>query len=96
MGEHGQRVRVPLARVTTDEGATGFGWSRVTRDQAAEWVGSSLDGVFDPANGIAKTCRTRDWVHALEYPLWDLAGRLAGRPPVQLLTIQIKTDKPEN
>jgi L-rhamnonate dehydratase len=91
LGEHGRQVRVPLARVTTDEGATGFGWSRVTRDEAAEWVGLSLDEVYDREGRVQEQCRVRDRARArdktraIEYPLWDLAGQLAGKPVYALL-----------
>ena len=79
LGEHGRRVRVPLARVTTDEGTAGVGWSHVTRDQAAEWVGLSFDQVYDSENKVPEPRR------AIEYPLWDLAGQLARKPVYALL-----------
>jgi L-alanine-DL-glutamate epimerase-like enolase superfamily enzyme len=85
LGEHGERVRVPLARITTDEGAMGFGWSRVTRDQAAEWVGLSFDEVYDRRKGVLGQYRAHDRARAIEYPLWDLAGQLAGQPVYAML-----------
>jgi L-alanine-DL-glutamate epimerase-like enolase superfamily enzyme len=80
MGEHGQRVSPPIARVTTDEGASGFGWSRVTPEQAVEWVGLELGEVMAlPDGGV------RAPFVALEYPLWDLAGQMAGQPVYELI-----------
>ena len=35
LGPHGQTVRVPLARITTDDGAQGFGASTATVTEAA-------------------------------------------------------------
>jgi L-rhamnonate dehydratase len=85
MDEHGQRVRVPLARVTTDEGATGFGWSRVARDEATEWIGHVLTDVCDLEGGLRGHCHVRDRARAIEYPLWDLMGQLAEQPVYALL-----------
>jgi L-alanine-DL-glutamate epimerase-like enolase superfamily enzyme len=80
LGEHGQRVSPPIARVTTDDGATGFGWSWVTQAQAVEWVGLDLDEVMAlPGGGV------RAPFVALEYPLWDLAGQMVGRPVYELI-----------
>jgi L-alanine-DL-glutamate epimerase-like enolase superfamily enzyme len=85
LDEHGQRVRVPLARVTTDEGVTGFGWSRVARDETTEWVGHVLTDVCDLAGGLRGHCHVRDRARAIEYPLWDLMGQLAEQPVYALL-----------
>ena len=79
LGEHGQRVSPPIARITTDDGATGFGWSRITRDQAAELVGFRLTSTFNLESGVNEQFRV------LEYPIWDLAGRLAEKPVYALI-----------
>ena len=80
LGEHGRRVAPPIARVTTDEGATGFGWSQVSQAQASEWIGLELDEMMAlPEGGV------RAPFIALEYPLWDLAGQMAGRPVYEML-----------
>jgi L-rhamnonate dehydratase len=94
LGEHGRRVRVPLARVTTDEGVAGFGWSRVTRDRAAQWVGQPLDAVYGREDGVPGHCcaRVREHARAIEYPLYDLAGQLAGKPVYALLGGQAGED----
>jgi len=79
LGPHGQQVRVPLARVTTEEGGAGFGWSRLTQAQATEMLGRSLGDVLDGRGIVPEPFRV------LEYPLLDLAGQLAGVPVYALL-----------
>lgn len=74
LGDHGSVARVPIARLRTDDGAAGFGIARLTRDEAAGFLGGALADAFDPAHGA-----TAPW-RPLEYPLWDLAGRRAGQP----------------
>jgi L-rhamnonate dehydratase len=79
LGEHGQLVRVPIARITTSDGCTGFGRARITPEQAAAWVGLPLDAAFDLEGGVHEPFRP------LEYPLWDLAGQRAQKPVYALL-----------
>ena len=76
---HGLHVRPPIARITTDDGATGFGVSRMSEQDAASLVGAPLGEAFDPENGVS------DRFRALEYPLWDLAGKLADKPVYEML-----------
>ena len=76
---HGLHVRPPIARITTDDGATGFGLSRMSEEEAAGLVGAPLSEAFDSENGVSERFR------ALEYPLWDLAGKLAGKPVYEML-----------
>ena len=76
---HGLHVRPPIARITTDNGATGFGLSRLSEEDTAELVGAPLSEAFDPENGVSERFR------GLEYPLWDLAGKLAGKPVYEML-----------
>ncbi|MCU0520775.1 MAG: mandelate racemase [Anaerolineae bacterium] len=78
LGEHGLRVTTPIARITTADGATGFGWSRINQQRAEAMLGSALpDTLVHPENlaaGIAEPFR------AIEYPLLDLAAKLVGKP----------------
>ena len=74
LGEHGIVVRPAVARITTDDGATGWGASRITRKQAANLIGSRLSDVFIVGQGASRTGLP------LEFPLWDLAGKRAGAP----------------
>jgi L-alanine-DL-glutamate epimerase-like enolase superfamily enzyme len=75
---HGFEVRVPVAAVTTSEGTTGFGHSRVTKTQAQALLGLSLDDTF------ADDGRIKEAFLHVEYPLWDLAGIHAGVPVYRL------------
>ena len=47
LGVHGQSVRVPLARITTDDGASGFGFCRATEEQILDVLGQPRDALFD-------------------------------------------------
>ncbi len=74
-GEHGITVRVPIARLTTDDGAQGFGVVRVgDRDDAAARVGTPLTDLFAPERGV--TNRWLPW----EYAIWDLMAKRANAP----------------
>ena len=78
LGQHGRIVRVPILRVTTAEGASGFGHSWVSEQEASGLLGQSVKSVFNAAVGVSECWR------AAEYPLWDLAGKLAGLPVYSL------------
>jgi len=75
-GVHGQYATDPIIRLTTNSGLTGWGWSRARKDAPAArtLVGKRLADVFDPATGA------REAFLALDFPLWDLAGRVLRRP----------------
>ncbi|MBN1247760.1 MAG: mandelate racemase [Anaerolineae bacterium] len=79
LGEHGQRVAPALARLTTSDGATGFGWAWLSEEDARNLVGFVLEDALTP------TFRVKEPLRALEYPVLDLAARLAGRPVYRLL-----------
>ncbi len=74
LGAHGDTVRVPLARLTAEDGATGFGVCRAAREALAPLLGARLGDAFLPERGVAD-----DWLPC-EYPLWDLAAKRAGLP----------------
>jgi L-rhamnonate dehydratase len=74
LGEHGDVVRVPLARLRTADGATGFGVCWADHEAAEALLGQRLDAVFSPEQGVAADAR------AFDFPLWDLAARRANRP----------------
>ena len=75
---HGHEVRLPLLRLTTADGASGFGRSQTTAAEARPLLGAQLSDLLDPAGTLAEAAR------AFEFPLWDLAGQLAGKPVWQL------------
>ncbi|MFZ4663967.1 MAG: mandelate racemase/muconate lactonizing enzyme family protein [Caldilineaceae bacterium] len=74
LGEHGLTVRVPVARLTLDDGSSGFGHSRGTAQEAQRVVGHSLVELFLPGQGSTALGRP------LDFPLWDLVGKLVGQP----------------
>ncbi len=74
LGPHGRHISVPLLQLVTREGVVGFGWCRATPGEAEALLGMRLDVLFDPARGVGHRWR------AFDYALWDLAGKLAGRP----------------
>ena len=77
--DHGWEAQVSLARVTTADGTSGFGVSRLTRQEAHSYLGVQLDELINVEHGVARTAFT------LENPLWDLLGQRAGRPVYQIL-----------
>ena len=79
LGYHGDTVRLPLVRLTTDDGVSGFGRGPVEEARLAEVVGRSLDHFIDGSRG------TDEW-RDLELPLVDLASRLAGQPAYQFIS----------
>jgi L-rhamnonate dehydratase len=90
LGEHGDRVRVPLARITTRGGASGFGVCRAGRERAAEMLGRRLSDLFAEGGGVREP-----WL-AFECPLWDLAGQLARRPVYALAAEAVGAAVPDS
>ncbi|MGH2353848.1 MAG: mandelate racemase, partial [Chloroflexota bacterium] len=88
LGEHGVTVRVPFARITAEDGSTGFGACRASREQAQAALGSRLSEAFSPERGASDP-----WI-PLEYPLWDLMGKRA-RQPVYALAAAVTGRSPE-
>lgn len=82
LGEHGLTVRVPLVRLLTDDGVSGFGFSRVTREQVEPLLGALVDEVFSLQRGVDAAWKV------VEYPLWDLAGKLM-RLPVYVMAAAV-------
>ena len=74
LGEHGLTVRVPFARLTTDDGSTGIGHSRATQQQAQGLLGCTLAELFAPGRGSTPLGQPFDFV------LWDLVTKRAGVP----------------
>src|SRR5581483_5336729 len=70
----GKRVRVPIARVTLDDGSSGWGLSRAEHAAAQELVGARLSEAFAPSGGVTPRFRP------IEYALWDVVGRREGLP----------------
>ena len=77
--DHGWEAPVPLARITSADGATGFGLSNLSRRQAELFLGSPLNDLITAENGVDQKA------FAIEGPLWDLLGQRTGRPVYQIL-----------
>lgn len=74
LGAHGAVVRVPLARLTLDDGTAGFGLAGLTREQAQDLIGTPLSALFSLAGGATPRGLL------LDMPLWDLVARRDGTP----------------
>ncbi len=73
LGYHGDVVRLPLVRLTTTDGITGWGRSSVDPALLETVPGKSLGDL------ISGSTVQPAWA-ALELPLLDLAARIAGQP----------------
>ncbi len=73
LGNHGDTVRLPLVRLTTADGATGFGRCAASEEQLRSLLGKPVPELFDDGRVEA------EWL-PFELPLLDLAARLAGQP----------------
>jgi L-alanine-DL-glutamate epimerase-like enolase superfamily enzyme len=73
LGYHGDTVRLPLARLTTSDGATGFGRCPASEEHLKSLLGQRVADLTSEG-------RVRAGWFLYEYPLMDLAARIAGRP----------------
>jgi L-rhamnonate dehydratase len=87
-GPHGAKVDVPLCRLTTLDGATGFGLGRPTEELACQLTGLPLSDAFSVESGTADPFMPAD--HAF----WDLAGRRAEVPVYQLVASDPTSEPP--
>jgi len=78
-GEHGQIVHVGLARITTEDGCSGFGFSDIDADHAAPLLGRRLSEVFSAQSGVLPPYQ------ALDFPVWDLIGQRQNLPVYALV-----------
>ena len=76
---HGIEVEVPLVRLTTEAGASGFGRCRIGAGAARRLLGAPVVGLFSPEGRLRG-----EWA-AFEFPLWDLLGKLRGKPVYALV-----------
>jgi L-rhamnonate dehydratase len=74
LGEHGIAVQVPILRITTQDGMSGFGACYAEPKHATALLGQELGELFEEGHGVRER-----WL-AFEFPLWDLAGQHAGLP----------------
>jgi len=85
---HGIEVTVPLARLTTDDGRSGFGFSQAGREEAQAILGAAVSDLLTGDSGAAETAR------AFDFPLWDLLGQLQSKPVYELVA-PAKAQTPE-
>lgn len=78
LGDHGLTVRLPLARITTADGSSGFGRCLADERLAQNLVGRSLADLFQMGSGTTELGRPFD------FPLWDLVARRAEMPAYAL------------
>jgi L-rhamnonate dehydratase len=90
LNEHGAFIRLPIMRLKTEDGSSGFGLCLASRDHASTLLGKRLDEVFLVNQGVAEP-----WL-AFDYPLWDLIGQRADLPVYALAaaTSGIKVQSP--
>lgn len=74
LGEHGVIVRAPIARLTAEDGTTGFGFCQTEAAQATALLGARFNDLFTVEGGVSVLGLP------FEYPVWDLAGQRSGQP----------------
>ena len=93
LGEHGITVRPRIARVTTEDGASGFGASSLaasaSQDQAQAMLGTRLSQAFLPDKGAAAP-----WI-PFEYALFDLAAKRSDQPAYAFAAAMVGRDPAE-
>ena len=77
---HGLDVKVPLIRLTSDDGASGFGPCSADINAAHTLLGARLEDLLTPDGSISD--RAKDF----EFPLWDLLGNRLGKPVYQIVS----------
>ncbi len=76
---HGIDVQLPIARLTTADGASGFGLCFAGKEEARKLLGTPLAQLISADTGVAESAR------AFDFPLWDLLGALSGKPVYALV-----------
>ena len=80
LGVHGHRARDRMVRIFTDAGVEGLGNCRLGRDELARLLGKNPFDCLDPSKpDMAGPLGTQTM------SLWDLAGKLPGKPVCELL-----------
>lgn len=78
LGHHGDVARLPLVRLTTADGAVGFGRSRASAEQLRGLLGKAPDDLHAHGRVMAEATFA-------EFPLLDLAARQADQPVYVLI-----------
>jgi L-rhamnonate dehydratase len=79
LGNHGRTVSLDLVRITI-AGETGFGWSRISRDQAEAILGTTVSDLFTAGGSV------RPQYYGIEFPLLDWLGGIMGKPVYELVS----------
>jgi L-rhamnonate dehydratase len=74
LGAHGINVRVPILRITAEDGSSGFGAYHGGPERLDELLGVAFDDLFSATGAVPER-----W-QPFEYAIWDLAGVRAGLP----------------
>jgi len=74
LGAHGITVRVPILRITAEDGSRGFGTYHGSSERVDELLGATFDDLFSATGAVAER-----WL-PFEYAIWDLAGVRASTP----------------
>lgn len=73
-GLHGQQVRVPIARLTAEDGSAGWGLCFAGPEVATAVLGRRLRELYAADRGVT------DVAQPVESAVWDLVARRAGTP----------------
>ena len=76
---HGIEVQLRVARLTTTDGASGFGLCFASREEAEALIGKEVDALWTAESLIANAALV------FEFPLWDLLGVLRDKPVYKLV-----------
>ena len=76
---HGIDLAVPIVRLTTDDGASGFGLGQPSAEAAKSLLGTPLQ------KQISADGRVREDAGEFEFALWDLLGARGNQPVYQLV-----------
>lgn len=87
--DHGVDVRVPLVKITTDDGISGWGRCRATEKQLQPLLGKPISDCITAESGVA------DSAIFLEYPLLDWLGQSLSKPVYQIIAEQQGLAVPE-
>ena len=74
LGIHGDTLHIPVIRLTTQDGSSGFGASWAKPEQARFLLGKPISELYDPTQGV-----NPDW-QSFEYPIWDMIGQRSKKP----------------
>jgi hypothetical protein len=61
LGAHGITVRVPILRITAEDGSRGFGTYHGSPDHLDELLGVAFDDLFSTTGAVAERWPKRHW-----------------------------------